>query len=442
MAIQFFRHLQGYAILRCDIYVHLGVDPSQLQYTILTKSQRCRPCDSNAATTAQAARPAPSPSCSGGNDSSAVCPAPPRLFRVATTTTAQPRTLPRPVSFVQQRRRQLSRAPCLAPSPSCGDNDDRSAARPAPPHLLRAAAATTAQPRAPPRPISFVQWRRRQLSRAPCLAPSPSCGDNDDSSAARPAFMPRQRRQLRPRAPPRLLRAAAATTAQAVRPAPSPSCSGGGNSSAARPALPHLLRAAAATTTQPRALPRPVSFVQRRRRQLSRVPCPAPSPSCGADDDSSAARPAFMQRRRRQRRPRAPPRLLRAAAATTAQAVRPAPSPSCGGGGDSSAARPALPHLLRVATATTAQDARPAPSPSCSGVLSPTLGDEIVLRLCIPLALKLAYIKAIGQPIGFDWSCLEFNMGVRAWTRGVGDKGSGGRDGEGCVCCRSLQYSL
>jgi 4'-phosphopantetheinyl transferase len=37
--------------------------------------------------------------------------------------------------------------------------------------------------------------------------------------------------------------------------------------------------------------------------------------------------------------------------------------------------------------------------------------DDIVLRrLCIVLALKQAYIKAIGQPIGFDWSRLEFNI--------------------------------
>jgi 4'-phosphopantetheinyl transferase len=43
--------------------------------------------------------------------------------------------------------------------------------------------------------------------------------------------------------------------------------------------------------------------------------------------------------------------------------------------------------------------------------LSPNLGDEVVLRrLCILLALKSAYIKAIGQPIGFDWSRLEFNI--------------------------------
>jgi 4'-phosphopantetheinyl transferase len=43
--------------------------------------------------------------------------------------------------------------------------------------------------------------------------------------------------------------------------------------------------------------------------------------------------------------------------------------------------------------------------------LAPSLGDEVVLRrLCILLALKSAYIKAIGQPIGFDWSRLEFNI--------------------------------
>jgi 4'-phosphopantetheinyl transferase len=43
--------------------------------------------------------------------------------------------------------------------------------------------------------------------------------------------------------------------------------------------------------------------------------------------------------------------------------------------------------------------------------LAPNLGDEVVLRrLCILLALKSAYIKAIGQPIGFDWSRLEFNI--------------------------------
>src|SRR6267142_480759 len=226
--------------------------------------------------------------------------APPRLFRVATTTTAQPRTHPRPVSFVQQRRRQLSRAPCLAPAPSCGDDDDSSAACPAPPRLLRAAAATTAQPCALPCPISFVQRRRRQLSRAPRPAPSPSWGEDDDSSA--------------------------------VRPAPSPSCGEDDDSSATRPAPPHLLRAVATTTTQPRALPRPVSFVWRRRRQLSRAPClhaptattaqPRTLPSCSGSDDSSGRAPppvSFVQRRRRQLRQCAPPRLLRAAAAATAQ---------------------------------------------------------------------------------------------------------------------------
>ena len=36
---------------------------------------------------------------------------------------------------------------------------------------------------------------------------------------------------------------------------------------------------------------------------------------------------------------------------------------------------------------------------------------EVILRrLCLILALKQAYIKAIGQPIGFDWSRLEFNI--------------------------------
>src|SRR6266850_466516 len=181
----------------------------------------------------------------------------PRLLCAAAAMTAQPRTLPHPFSFVQQRRRQLSRAPCPAPSPSCGDDDDSSAVHPTPPRLLRAAAATTAQPRALPRPVSFVQRRRRQLSRVPYPARSPSCSSGDDSSAAHPA-------------PPRLL--CVATT----------------------------------MTAQPRALSRPVSFMWRRRRQLSRAPCPAPSPSCSGGDDSSAARPA-------------PPRLLRAAAATTAQ---------------------------------------------------------------------------------------------------------------------------
>ncbi|KAL0952595.1 hypothetical protein HGRIS_006850 [Hohenbuehelia grisea] len=44
-------------------------------------------------------------------------------------------------------------------------------------------------------------------------------------------------------------------------------------------------------------------------------------------------------------------------------------------------------------------------------MMTPDLGDEVVLRrLCTVLALKQAYIKAIGQPIGFDLSRLEFNI--------------------------------
>jgi len=37
--------------------------------------------------------------------------------------------------------------------------------------------------------------------------------------------------------------------------------------------------------------------------------------------------------------------------------------------------------------------------------------DDLMLkRLCILLAMKEAYIKAIGQPIGFDYSRLEFDV--------------------------------
>ncbi|KAJ7459455.1 hypothetical protein B0H11DRAFT_172180 [Mycena galericulata] len=44
-------------------------------------------------------------------------------------------------------------------------------------------------------------------------------------------------------------------------------------------------------------------------------------------------------------------------------------------------------------------------------LIAPEFGDEVVLRrLCIILALKQAYIKAIGQPAGFDWGRLEFNI--------------------------------
>ena len=43
--------------------------------------------------------------------------------------------------------------------------------------------------------------------------------------------------------------------------------------------------------------------------------------------------------------------------------------------------------------------------------ISGELDDDVVLRrLSIILSLKSAYIKAIGQPIGFDWSRLEFNI--------------------------------
>jgi len=43
--------------------------------------------------------------------------------------------------------------------------------------------------------------------------------------------------------------------------------------------------------------------------------------------------------------------------------------------------------------------------------VAPELGDEVVLRrLCILLSLKAAYIKAVGQSRGFDWSRLEFNI--------------------------------
>jgi 4'-phosphopantetheinyl transferase len=43
--------------------------------------------------------------------------------------------------------------------------------------------------------------------------------------------------------------------------------------------------------------------------------------------------------------------------------------------------------------------------------ISGDLGEEVIVRrLCIMLAIKAAYIKAIGQPVGFDWSRLEFNL--------------------------------
>jgi 4'-phosphopantetheinyl transferase len=36
--------------------------------------------------------------------------------------------------------------------------------------------------------------------------------------------------------------------------------------------------------------------------------------------------------------------------------------------------------------------------------------DVVLRRLAILLALKSAYIRAIGQPLGFDWSRLEFDV--------------------------------
>src|SRR6267142_2779638 len=100
--------------------------------------------------------PTPSPSCSGGDDSSAAHPALPHLLRAVATMTTQPRTLPHPISFVWRGQRQLSHTPCPAPSPLCGDDNDSLATRPAPPHLLRAVVTTTAQPHALPGPVSFV----------------------------------------------------------------------------------------------------------------------------------------------------------------------------------------------------------------------------------------------------------------------------------------------
>jgi 4'-phosphopantetheinyl transferase len=46
--------------------------------------------------------------------------------------------------------------------------------------------------------------------------------------------------------------------------------------------------------------------------------------------------------------------------------------------------------------------------------MTPDLGEETVLRrLTILLAMKQAYIRAIGQPLGFDWSRLEFDVPAR-----------------------------
>ncbi|KAH9940855.1 uncharacterized protein BXZ73DRAFT_88556 [Epithele typhae] len=49
--------------------------------------------------------------------------------------------------------------------------------------------------------------------------------------------------------------------------------------------------------------------------------------------------------------------------------------------------------------------------------VTPEEGEEVLMRrLCLLLALKQAYIKAIGQPLGFDWSRLEFNIPEKTAT--------------------------
>jgi 4'-phosphopantetheinyl transferase len=53
--------------------------------------------------------------------------------------------------------------------------------------------------------------------------------------------------------------------------------------------------------------------------------------------------------------------------------------------------------------------------------ISPDQPDEVILRrLCALLTLKQAYIKAIGQPMGFDFSRLEFNIPAQT-AHGDGD---------------------
>jgi len=53
-------------------------------------------------------------------------------------------------------------------------------------------------------------------------------------------------------------------------------------------------------------------------------------------------------------------------------------------------------------------------TPTELALIAPELGDEVALRrLCTILALKAAYIKAIGQPAGFDYARLEFNIPLK-----------------------------
>ncbi|KAJ7603202.1 hypothetical protein DFH06DRAFT_1114725 [Mycena polygramma] len=59
-------------------------------------------------------------------------------------------------------------------------------------------------------------------------------------------------------------------------------------------------------------------------------------------------------------------------------------------------------------------------TPAEKQLVAPGLGDEVVLRrLCTLLALKAAYLHAIGQPKGFDWTRLDFDI-PRKTARGDG----------------------
>jgi len=64
-----------------------------------------------------------------------------------------------------------------------------------------------------------------------------------------------------------------------------------------------------------------------------------------------------------------------------------------------------------VSVATYAESFHHRLTPLEMSFIQPSEGDEVVLRrLCLLLALKQAYIKAIGQPLGFDWARLEFDI--------------------------------
>ncbi|KAJ7851846.1 hypothetical protein B0H14DRAFT_819446 [Mycena olivaceomarginata] len=73
-----------------------------------------------------------------------------------------------------------------------------------------------------------------------------------------------------------------------------------------------------------------------------------------------------------------------------------------------------------TALATYVAAMAPRLTPAERQLIGPELGDEAVLRrLSILLALKAAYIHAIGQPPGFDWARLEFDI-PRETARGDG----------------------